>query len=148
MKAYFLRKYSASVLINKPKDEVWRVLDDFSNYYLWNTFTIAVKSDKIIGNKVKLTVLMKPGKTPIHQTEYLLEYEEQQSLGWGMNWWPFLQAKRVQRLSSRSHLETEYYTEDTIRGILCLIVHWLYGKHIQAGFERMALEMKEYLEKK
>ena len=147
MPSLFSKKYTASIQINAPREKVWKTLDDLENYKQWNSFTVTIATDKIIGKKVKLTVLMKLDKKPIIQTEYLLQYEEPVIMTWGMNWGPFLRARRIQNLREIAPSTTEYFTEDKIWGIFSPLVHWLYGNDIQAGFTRMATELKRFCEK-
>jgi len=148
MSLLFSKKYSKRIQINAPKEKVWEVLDDFDNYHNWNSFTIAIDTNRKPGDKVSLTVQMKLHHRPLVQTEYLQNYELFEAMDWGMNWGPFLKAHRVQRLTSISPGVTEYFTEDRIWGLMCPVVHWLYGKHIQAGFERMAGELMHFSEGK
>ncbi|MDZ7605867.1 MAG: SRPBCC domain-containing protein [Cyclobacteriaceae bacterium] len=147
MLSLFTKKYSTTIRMNTSREKAWDVLDDFDNYHAWNSFTIAIDTNRTTGSKVRLTVQMKLHKKPIVQTEYLRNYKAQEAMDWGMDWGPFLRARRIQRLRTISPTITEYFTEDTIWGLLCPVVHWLYGKHIQAGFERMATELKQHVEK-
>jgi len=147
MSSLFSKNYYTTIQINAPKEKVWVVLDDFNNYHAWNSFTIAIDTNRSIGTKVQLTVQMKMHKKPIAQTEYITNFYALEAMDWGMDWGPFLKARRIQRLKKISPSITEYFTEDRIWGLLCPVVHWLYGKHIQAGFERMAGELKQYSEK-
>jgi len=147
MSSLFSKKYSTSIQITAPKEKVWYVLDDFDNYHAWNSFTIAIDTNRSIGTKVRLTVQMILHKNPIVQTEYVRNFYSLEAMDWGMDWGPFLRARRIQRLKKISPSITEYSTEDRIWGLLCPVVHWLYGEHIQAGFERMAGDLKQYSEK-
>jgi len=147
MPSLFSKKYTVSIQINTPREKVWKILDDLENYKQWNSFTVAIATNKIIGKKVKLTVLMKLHEKPIVQMEYLQNYNAPETMAWGMNWGPFLQARRIQSLTEITSSTTEYFTEDKIWGMLSPLVHWLYGNDIQAGFMRMATELKQYCEK-
>ncbi len=146
MNSFFSKKYTAFVSIDAPQHKVWQILAAPTEYYRWNSFTVDVETEGKIGDKVILTVQMKMHQKPILQTEYLMNYKPPEAMDWGMDWGPFLKARRVQRLKSEASGVTEYFTEDRIWGLLCPIVHRLYGKHIQAGFERMAGELKHLSE--
>jgi hypothetical protein len=148
MNSFFSKKYTASVLIDAPKDRVWQILAALPDYHQWNTFTIGVETEGKIGDKVILTVQMKMHQKPLLQMEYLTNYKPLEAMDWGMDWGPFLKAMRVQRLKIISPGVTEYFTEDKIWGLLCPVVHWFYGRNIQAGFERMAGELKHFSELK
>ncbi len=134
-------------MIRSDRKSVWSVLNDLAKYHHWNSFTSAVETNWIVGSEVKLTVHMKPGQKTIIQTEFIRNYATGIAMEWGMNWGPFLKAHRIQHLRTIDVDNTEYFTEDAISGWLCPMVHYLYGKNIQSGFERMAAELKHYVEK-
>lgn len=143
----FRYSYRAHVYIECEHEDIWNALTDLDNYHLWNSFTPKVETNWILGEKVVLTVQMKKGKKPIKQIEYLTRYTPIDELAWGMNWGIFLKAERVQQISIDVDGKSSYFTEDIIEGILSPIVHQLYGKSIQAGFDALAKSLKKYIEK-
>ena len=146
MESMFKKHYSAKILIEADAQLVWDILVDENNYSHWNPFTPKIETDWKIGNKVRMTVHMKPGKSPLAQTEYLSKLNPPNELAWGMNWGWFLKAERVQRLTRQPDGKVTYFTDDVIYGLACPLVHLLYGKHIQNGFEKLALALKKYAE--
>ena len=148
MNSIFKKSYSAQSYINVEPAEVWRTLVNLPEYSKWNPFTPVVKTSWEIGDKVLLTVQMKKGKKPLQQTEYLTRLNPPKELAWGMNWGFLLKAERIQRVTEESGGQSKYFTEDVIWGFLCPVVRWLYGRHIQAGFNEMADGLKNYLEGK
>ena len=142
----FRYRYNSTVTIERSRNDVWDALTDLDGYQLWNPFTPKVKTSWQIGDPVYLTVQMKKGK-PIQQKEYLSRFHPKDELAWGMSWGILLKAERVQRLSDLGHEETIYFTEDVIEGPLSPIVHLIYGKSIQNGFNALAKGLKAYLEK-
>ena len=143
----FEKRYKASVVIDADLQEIWDVLVNQNEYHAWNPFTPKIETDWKIGSKVRLTVRMKPGKSPILQTEYLTKLNPPNELAWGMDWGGFLKAERIQRLTSLPDGKIQYFTEDCISGILCPIVDLIYGKYIQLGFESVASSLKNYAER-
>ena len=146
MSALFEKKYKASSAIDADQQTVWNILVNQKEYHLWNPFTPKIETDWEIGSEVMLTVNMKPDKAPILQTEYVARLNPPIVLAWGMNWRGFLKAERIQRLTEMSDGKTMYFTEDVISGLLCPIVHLMYGKYIQKGFEGVAQSLKKYAE--
>jgi hypothetical protein len=144
--ALFEKKYKASSDMNVEIQTVWDILVDQNEYHSWNPFTPVIETDWEIGSKVMLTVNMKPGQTPILQTEFLTKLNPPNDLAWGMNWGGFLKAERIQQLTELADGKTLYVTEDVISGILTPIVHMMYGKYIQRGFEQIAIALKKYAE--
>ena len=148
MTSLFKKTYTASSIIDEDLAIVWTTLIDLRNYHLWNPFTPAISTDWSIGGKVKLTVRMKKGQAPLLQTEYLSKFNPPFELGWGINWGIFLKAERTQKLTDEPNGRKKYHTEDIIHGILCPVVHWMYGKYIQKGFEEVAVSLKKHVEGK
>lgn len=143
----FHRQYQAIIDIQVPSSSVWTILKDTSKYGEWNTFTQKVDLRWELKSPVKMQVVMEVGKSPIQQTEYLTQYQEGRLIAWGMNWWPFLKAERLQTLSEIPE-GCRYETIDTISGPLTPIVHMIYGRRIQAGFDRVCQGLKKYAEAK
>jgi len=142
----FKYSYKTSALIVGEKEIIWQVLTDLDSYHLWNPFTPKVETSWAIGEKVILTVQMKKGKKSIMQTEILYLLNPPDELAWGMNWGLLLQAERIQRLTTHTNGNTQYFTEDIIKGLLSPVVHLMYGKSIQKGFNSVAESLKKYIE--
>jgi uncharacterized protein YndB with AHSA1/START domain len=142
----FRYSYKAQIVIASKKELVWKILTDLDNYQRWNPFTPRVETNWEIGHPVSLTVQMTKGKSPILQKEYMVKFNPQDEFAWGMKWSVFLKAERIQRLSEDEHENTMYFTEDVIEGLLSPIVHFIYGKSIQKGFEELAIALKRHLE--
>ena len=142
----FSKKYSATVLIHASPGEVWEALTDLDKYGSWNPFTIRVETDWQIGRRVILTVQMRANRKPIRQIERLSRFVPGHEIVWGMDWGIWLQAERIQRITKTSPGLVRYETEDRIHGLLSPLVHFLYGRYIQGGFEAMAYSLKKYIE--
>ncbi|MCG8308850.1 MAG: SRPBCC domain-containing protein [Cytophagales bacterium] len=142
----FRNSYKASVRINAEKEYVWDILTDLGLYELWNPFTPKIETVWKLHEKVILTVQMKKDRKPIRQVEYLLRFDPPLELAWGMNWGFLLKAERIQRLRTDRDGYTEYFTEDIIAGLLSPIVHLIYGRSIQNGFEILAKGLKRFAE--
>lgn len=143
----FIKKYTAVIEIKASTESTWNAITDFPHYHVWNSFTPSIIVDWKIGGKVLMTVHMKKGKNPIMQTEYISKIKPPHEFAYGMKWGIFLKAERIQRLS-KANGHTIYFTEDVIKGILCPLVHLIYGNSIINGFERVAQGLKIYMEKR
>lgn len=142
----FKYSYKTALHIEAKKEKIWNILTNLDSYPEWNPFTTKVETNWNIGDQVKLTVQMNAGKIPIIQKETLSRFNPMDEISWGMNWGFFLKAERVQRLSTAEHGNTLYFTEDTIKGLLSPIVHALYGRSIQDGFDALAQSLKNFVE--
>ena len=142
----FRYSYKAGVEINTKKELVWKVLTNLDNYHQWNPFTPKIETIWKIGEPVLLTVQMTKGRSPVLQKEYMSRFIQTDEFAWGMNWSIFLKAERVQRLIDTEPEKTLYFTEDVITGLLSPLVHLIYGKSIQNGFNALAISLKRHLE--
>ena len=132
--------------IKARPSQVWDTLTDLDEYSTWNPFTTRVETDWQTGSRVILTVQMHENSKPIRQVEYITRFVPGRELAWGMDWGIWLKAERTQQVIEDSPGSVRYKTEDRIHGLLCPLVHLLYGRSIQAGFEKMAVSLKKYIE--
>lgn len=146
MKRFFRFTYKSEAEIDATRQTVWKVLADSSSYPKWNPFTIRVDSEWKLGKEVFLTVRMKPNQTPTRRTEYLAKFKDPEVMAWGLDWGWWLKAMRTQRLEVINARKTKYLNEDIIYGLLSPLVHVLFGKWVQKGFNEIAVALKSYVE--
>jgi uncharacterized protein YndB with AHSA1/START domain len=147
VRSLFKYSYKSEAEINVPKKAVWRVLTDCETYPKWNPFTVRIDTDWQIGHKIHLHVKFRPSTAPSVQTEYISVFRPEDELGWRLDWSLLLKAERTQRLTDIGKDKTHYFNEDVIEGPLSPLVHLIYGKMIQKGFESVAASLKKYMEK-
>jgi uncharacterized protein YndB with AHSA1/START domain len=146
LKRYFRFTYKSETEINAPRQTVWKVLVDSTSYPKWNPFTINIQASWKISQPVHLTVQMKPNRKPIAQTEYLSVFQQPERLAWGFSYGWILKAMRTQQLIVVNENKTKYINEDVVEGLLSPLVHALYGRWIQKGFDEISLALKNYME--
>lgn len=140
---------SIKVEIEAPASLVWEVLIDLAQYPQWNPFTLRIDSTLALGAPVDLYLPHhgKPGQT-LRQREYLLAFEPEQLLSWGMRWihpW-VMGARRDQFLASLGASRCSYYTTDSFHGFLSSSVVKQHGAWIKQGFDAVALSLKKRAE--
>ena len=146
MKNLFSYTYRSEIEINAPKEKVWGILADFGSYHKWNPFTVKIDTNLELGSEVALTVKMKPGKGTTIRTEYLKAYDPTEKMVWGFSYGFLLKAERTQQLIPLNESTTRYWNADVISGLISPIVHLMYGKWIQLGFDALCHSLKDYLE--
>ena len=134
---------TASVVIDAPRETVWRVLTDLDSYHLWNPFTPKVESTLEVDAPIWLHVQMTPKKR-IRQKEWVRVVEPESELAWGMTMGHpvLLRAHRSQTLTPLDARTTRYETVDEMHGILVPLVKMIYGRHLERGFDRMVRGLK------
>ena len=135
--------------IDAPASVVWQVLIDLDRYGEWNPYTVKVESSVKLQDKVDLYLPKPDGSGELMmQREYVLSYEPEKLLSWGMKWvhpW-FLGARRDQYLESLPNGKTRYYTTDSFTGVFTGSVMKQHGAWIKQGFDGIATELKKRAE--
>ncbi|GAB3103855.1 SRPBCC domain-containing protein [Pseudomaricurvus hydrocarbonicus] len=136
---------SISVDIDAPASLVWQVLTDLERYGDWNPYTVRVESSMQLHEKVDLYLPKPDGSGELMmQREYLLCWEPQKRLSWGMKWlhpW-LLGARRDQYLETLPDGKTRYYTTDRFSGLFTKAVMKNHGAWIKQGFDDVARQLK------
>ncbi|MEL6135534.1 MAG: SRPBCC domain-containing protein [Bacteroidota bacterium] len=138
----------SSIIIEAPAAKVWPILVDLDSYDQWNTFTPQIDCDKVVGHEVTLHVAWKPGQKPIQQKEELRSWEPGKKLEWGITKQVFLKTVRIQTVEDLGNGTCRYYTRDDFWGPLTGVVMLFYRKKVQGGFDRVATDLKRFVEKR
>jgi hypothetical protein len=138
---------SASVEIDAPPEQVWKILTEFDRYAEWNSFNVSMATTFEIGAAVRMEVAL-IGKRTQMQTEYITTLEPGAKVCWSMNQPPawLLGATRCQLLEPLDGDRTRYTSDDLITGILAPVVMFIYGRAMQRGFEAVCCGLKRHAE--
>jgi hypothetical protein len=144
----------ASIDINAPIDDVWRVMTDLSAYGAWNPFIIEVMNpprELGVGGMIALRVKFANGKEE-HTRERILQIDGPTVDDDGVKRATFaykfvslldtfglVRATRVQSLSQKDGGPTRYDTHETFTGFAAKYVPL---SSVQAGFEAHANALK------
>ncbi len=136
--------YSDKVIINAPREEVWKVLTDLDGYRDWNPFTNPVIGTLEIGAAVELHVKM-PVRGDRVSTEYVQSADIDTSLAWGMTMGAkcLLVARRDQKLEVIDDQRCSYQTWDAFSGLLTPLVVRLFGRDMVNGFNAVAYALQD-----
>lgn len=143
----FRYSYKSEVEINATQEAIWQVLKNTRSYHEWNPFTPVIDATWNIGDPVILSVKMKPSQPPMIRKEFLTAFEPMFKMAWGFSWGWMLRAERTQKLIIIDDHTTRYSNEDIITGPVSPLVHLLYGRYIQAGFDAISASLKNFMEK-
>ena len=141
----FKTTLTVSIDIERPLDEVWRILTDFERYPQWNAFTPHVVCSKVVGDPVILLVRLREDSklSAVHLT--LNHFEDSRAFCWGSQSWA-LRANRCQSVEALGANRTRYQSAETFSGLLVPVVMILQRRKLMRGYESAAQGLKAYLE--
>lgn len=139
---------SITVEIDAPAALVWEVLVDYARYPEWNPYTVQVETTLEIGSVIDLYLPdpAKPGETFCNR-EYLrvvdpsgyLRYDTAEEI-------PGMHAVREQWVLDLGGDRSSYRTTDTFTGDIAGWVFEQQGPWVKAGFDSVALALKDRAE--
>ena len=65
-----MKSIQTEIIINAPKEKVWKVLTDFENYPYWNTFIVSIEGELKEGSRLKNKMILN-GKENIFKPKIL-----------------------------------------------------------------------------
>jgi len=134
-----------TTVFNADPDTVWNALTDFQNYSAWNDFCPRVQAEFRVGGKIVMKVRLRRNWPMVRQTERFRFIEPKHRLVYGISYGFLLYTERIQELKRTENGATAYSSVITMRGWLAPLVHVLFAKPIQAGFERSIAGLKDHL---
>ncbi len=139
--------HSDRVTINAPTSLVWKVLLDFDNYAVWNTFCPEIKNESLApGSAVDMMIDL--GNGLVRQVEYISRVEPERCIGWRMANQPEdpVHAVRSQYLEPQDEQSCIYWTVDQFSGpgMAAMMEHM--AEAVEIGFNRCAYGLKERAE--
>ena len=128
----------ASVDIDAPAEQVWRVVTDFPRYPEWNPFIVRASGDQRVGGRLKLTITA-PDVRPVTFRPRVLDLEPGRLIRWkGRLWIPGLfDGRHSLTVEPLDDARSRFITHEDVSGILVPVL----GKVMRAsqqGFELMA----------
>lgn len=140
---------SITVGIAAPASFVWRVLIDYPNYPQWNPYTVRVETTLAIGDPIDLTLPSPDGSggtfvnrefIRVVDPPHHLRYDTGSAI-------PGLFAVRDQWITETGPDRCTYHTTDTITGEHAGLVLDRNGAWVKAGFDAVAVALRERAER-
>jgi hypothetical protein len=140
---------SVTVDIAAPQAFVWDVLLDYPSYPAWNPYTVRAESTCLLGDPVDLYLPdpNKPGEL-LRQREWICVVDPPHRFAYEMHPTPELDvhARRDQYIESTGDSSCRYWTTDSFDGALAGLVMKHSGDWVKAGFDAVAVALKERAE--
>lgn len=138
----------AEIEINAPKSAVWQTLVRKENWLKWNTFlydrdpTLPFKQGQTV--QLSLRRLREETETEFEPRIILLQPEV--CLRWVYSA-PGFRSEHVFELQEIGRNRTKYLHQETISGMMTFLFLPFLRKDEQQGLQRMARELKQYVER-
>lgn len=136
--------------INAPMAKVWRVIIDFENYKSWNTQLTYLGGEVKPNGKLHLK-LAAEGSAPYEFKPDISYWEEQKRFAWiaKTGFSRLFDGEHFFELQDLGNGKTLLINREEYRGLLSLLFKQLpMMKSAPAGFRKMNLELKGYVEGK
>jgi len=137
------------IIISAPAQKVWEAVIDFQNYKNWNSQLLYL-GGTIAKNEVIHLKLSVEGATPYEFKPTISQWQEGKSFAWiAITGLPRLfDGEHFFELVSNENGTTTLINREEYRGVLSLVMQQLPAmKLAPKGFEKMNIELKNYLEK-
>lgn len=140
---------SLTVEIAAPAELVWEVMVDYERYPEWNPFTVAVETTLKVGDPIDLHLPMPDGtEGTFVNREFIRRVEEPTYLLYDTGeQMPGIFAYREQFIEPLDAARCTYRTTDTFSGEHAAAVIEATGDWVKAGFDAVALALKERAER-
>lgn len=140
-------RIETSIDIDAPAGQVWAALVDFPSYADWNPFVIRVRGAPVVGEAVRLTVVL--GGRKMGRTHVVSRVDAPTTLAWTIRsnapWW--IRGERVQRVEALGPNRCRYTNDEQVHGLLGGIVGPLMGASVRAGLEAAGQGLKAHCER-
>jgi hypothetical protein len=128
----------ASIDIDAPAEQVWRVVTDFARYPEWNPFIVRASGEQRVGGTLELTITA-PDVRAVTFRPHVLDLEPGRLIRWkGKLWIPGLfDGRHSLTVEPLDGGRSRFTTHEDVSGILVPVL----GKVMRAsqqGFELMA----------
>ncbi len=133
--------------IYAPKEKIWNALIDKPKWLEWNTLVIDMDPSLPLqlGKKFSMAVAMDVGKKGMKFQPVVTEYQVNKSFRW-IGKIPGFQGEHCFELDELAENKTLFKHFENFNGFLAIILLFLFRNKFKAGYERMNLELKKYVE--
>jgi hypothetical protein len=135
---------NTEILINEKPENIWKILEDFTNYPNWNPFIKYVKGEVRVGNKIIIKVVP-PGEKGMTFKPKILKFEKNKEISWiGHFIIPGLfDGEHRLVLIDNNNGTTTFEQSEKFNGILVPLFKF---ENTRLGFEAMNRELKRIAE--
>jgi hypothetical protein len=134
------------VVIDAPKEKVWKVLTDTKKYPDWNPFIISVKGEIKQGSQIT-NVMVNENKETVF-TPIITIFEENETLEWlGTGLGGMFKGRHYFKLEELDNGKTKMLHGEKFSGLLSGLIMQMIGKDTQTNFENMNKAMRDECKK-
>ncbi len=127
------KKIQTEIIINAPKEKVWKVFTDFENYPYWNPFITSLTGEVNAGNTIKVELGGMTFKPKV------LAYEKEKELRWlgHLMFKGLFDGEHIFELKDNGDGTTTFMQSENFNGLLVRIFSKRLDEETKPGFELM-----------
>jgi hypothetical protein len=135
---------NTEILINEKSENIWKILEDFTNYPNWNPFIKYVKGEVKVGNKIIIKVVPQGEKGMTFKPK-ILKFEKNKEISWIGNFIipGLFDGEHKLILIDNNNGTTTFKQSEKFNGILVPLFKF---ENTRLGFEAMNRELKRIAE--
>ncbi|HAV75953.1 MAG TPA: hypothetical protein DCX53_01220 [Anaerolineae bacterium] len=138
-----MKKFTASITINAPAENIWKILTDAGGYPKWDLSMDHIEGKLALGETVKFLTKLSAQAFPVKVTAF--EPNRKMVLTGGMPFGLF-KSERTHTLTANNDGSTGFHTEEIFSGLLLP----MFGRNIPdltENFKNFAAALKKQAEK-
>ncbi|MDF9795045.1 hypothetical protein OKW21_000308 [Catalinimonas alkaloidigena] len=140
-----MKELKTEIILNAPKEQIWKVLTDFQNYPSWNPFIVSIEGKPLLHSQLKNT-LMSKGK-PMVFTPTVTRLEENRIFEWlGSGLLGTFKGRHYFILEDIGNGQTKLIHGEKFSGLLSGPILKMIGDETLLNFQRMNKALKERVE--
>jgi hypothetical protein len=142
-----MKRIRTEIFIKSPKEKIWDILMNFSNYSSWNPFIIGIAGKVAIGEKLEVCILP-PNSSKMKFTPKIISIIPNKELIWkGTFLFSALFNGEHRFILEDMGDETKFVHEESFDGILSYIFPKSLYENTEKGFKLMNSALKKLAEK-
>ncbi|MEK6481969.1 SRPBCC domain-containing protein [Catalinimonas sp. 4WD22] len=140
-----MKELKTEIILNAPKEQIWKVLTDFPNYGSWNPFIVSIEGKPVLHSRLKNT-LMSKGK-PMVFKPVITRLEENKVFEWlGSGFLGTFKGRHYFILEKLGDGKTKLIHGEQFSGLLSGPILKMIGDDTLLNFQSMNKALKERVE--
>ncbi len=140
------RKIYTDIIINAPKEKVWKVLSDTSNYKNWATFLVEIDGEIKDNGKIIAKFQMNPDKEKFNTIEHTISVDEGSEFYWAEKGPMGITDNHHFKIESIDENTSKFIQSDELKGGMTWLLGGMLTKNYAKGYQAFNRKLKQQVE--